>query len=137
MNGIFRYMPKRMNGNLVVDGSPHPSSFLTSGDSASIPTSDGISISNTAKRRNQSCDYGYVLEMHDLRRDAESGVRCFSRQSWNAESVGERCGTSDEIAEASAFLLGEHAGFITGTDLLIDGGVIASIRTGNYELQVR
>ena len=49
-------------------------------------------------------------------------------------SAAERCGTSDEIAEASAFLLGEHAGFITGTDLLIDGGVIASIRTGMYKL---
>lgn len=49
-------------------------------------------------------------------------------------SAAERCGTSDEIAEAGAFLLGEHAGFITGTDLLIDGGVIASIRTGMYRL---
>ena len=49
-------------------------------------------------------------------------------------SAVERTGTSDEIAEAGAFLLGEHAGFITGTDLLIDGGVIASIRTGMYKL---
>ena len=49
-------------------------------------------------------------------------------------SAAERCGTSDEIADAGAFLLGEHAGFITGTDLLIDGGVIASIRTGQYKL---
>ncbi|MBP3851124.1 MAG: SDR family oxidoreductase [Erysipelotrichaceae bacterium] len=49
-------------------------------------------------------------------------------------SAAKRCGTSDEIAEAGAFLLGEHAGFITGTDLLIDGGVIASIRTGEYKL---
>ena len=50
-------------------------------------------------------------------------------------SAAERTGTSDEIAEAGAFLLGEHAGFITGTDLLIDGGVIASIRTGQYKLR--
>lgn len=49
-------------------------------------------------------------------------------------SAAERTGTSDEIAEAGAFLLSEHAGFITGTDLLIDGGVIASIRTGKYKL---
>ena len=49
-------------------------------------------------------------------------------------SAAERTGTSDEIAEAGAFLLGEHAEFITGTDLLIDGGVIASIRTGEYKL---
>ena len=50
-------------------------------------------------------------------------------------SSAERTGTADEIAEAGAFLLGEHAGFITGTDLLIDGGVIASIRTGEYSLR--
>ena len=31
-------------------------------------------------------------------------------------------------------MLDEHARFITGTDLLIDGGVIASIRTGEYQL---
>ncbi len=49
-------------------------------------------------------------------------------------SAAERTGTADEIAEAAAFLLGEHAGFITGTDLLIDGGVIAAIRTGRYRL---
>ena len=49
-------------------------------------------------------------------------------------SATERTGTSDEIAEAGAFLLGEHAGFITGTDLLIDGGTIAAIRTGQYKL---
>lgn len=52
-------------------------------------------------------------------------------------SAAERTGTSDEIAEAGAFLLGEHAGFITGTDLLIDGGVIASIRTGEYKLHAK
>ena len=51
-------------------------------------------------------------------------------------SAAERCGTSDEIAEAGAFLLGEHARFITGTDLLIDGGVIAAIRTGTYKLGI-
>ena len=49
-------------------------------------------------------------------------------------SAAERTGTSEEIAEAGAFLLGEHASFITGTDLLIDGGVIAAIRTGAYKL---
>ena len=49
-------------------------------------------------------------------------------------SAAQRTGTSDEIAEAAAFLLGEHAKFITGTDLLIDGGVIAAIRTGEYQL---
>jgi NAD(P)-dependent dehydrogenase (short-subunit alcohol dehydrogenase family) len=49
-------------------------------------------------------------------------------------SAAQRTGTSDEIAEAAVFLLGEHVKFITGTDLLIDGGVIAAIRTGEYQL---
>ena len=49
-------------------------------------------------------------------------------------SAAQRTGTSDEIAEAAVFLLGEHAKFITGTDLLIDGGVIAAIRTCEYQL---
>ena len=50
-------------------------------------------------------------------------------------SAARRVATSDEIADAAAFLLGEHASFINGIDLLIDGGVIASIRTGMFKLQ--
>ena len=49
-------------------------------------------------------------------------------------SAAMRTGSSDEIAEAGAFLLGEHAGFINGTDLLIDGGTIAAMRTGQFRL---
>ncbi len=52
-------------------------------------------------------------------------------------SAAMRTGASDEIAEAGAFLLGEHARFITGTDLLIDGGTIAAIRCGQYKLEIR
>lgn len=51
-------------------------------------------------------------------------------------SPARRVGTADEIAAASAFLLSEEAGFITGTDLLIDGGVIAAINSGKYHLEV-
>ena len=50
-------------------------------------------------------------------------------------SAARRVASSDEIADAAAFLLGEHATFINGTDLLIDGGVIASLRTGMFKLQ--
>ncbi len=46
----------------------------------------------------------------------------------------KRVGTIDEIGEAGAFLLSDQASFITGTDLLIDGGVIASINAGKYTL---
>lgn len=45
-------------------------------------------------------------------------------------SPARRVGTADEIAAAGEFLLGEHAGFITGINLLTDGGVIASMKAG-------
>ncbi|MGC7101717.1 SDR family oxidoreductase [Amycolatopsis lurida] len=44
-----------------------------------------------------------------------------------------RIGTPDDVADAAAFLLGPQATFITGTDLLVDGGVVASMRMGAQE----
>ncbi|WP_278184819.1 SDR family oxidoreductase [Mycobacterium kubicae] len=41
-----------------------------------------------------------------------------------------RIGTPDDIAAATEFLLGPGAAFITGTDLLVDGGVIAAMKAG-------
>ncbi|MCX4704655.1 SDR family oxidoreductase [Streptomyces sp. NBC_01373] len=46
-----------------------------------------------------------------------------------AMSAAKRLGTPDDIAAAASFLLGPQAGFITGTDLLVDGGVVAALRT--------
>jgi meso-butanediol dehydrogenase / (S,S)-butanediol dehydrogenase / diacetyl reductase len=40
-------------------------------------------------------------------------------------SAAGRLATPDDIASAAAFLLGPDAGFVTGTDLLVDGGVTA------------
>ena len=51
-------------------------------------------------------------------------------------SPARRVGTSDEIGAAGAFLLSDTASFINGTDLLIDGGVIAAIKCGKYKLGV-
>ena len=42
----------------------------------------------------------------------------------------KRVGTPADIANAAAFLLGPDAGFITGTDLLVDGGVVAALEAG-------
>lgn len=50
------------------------------------------------------------------------------------QSPARRVGTVDEIARAGEFLLSPLSGFITGIDLLIDGGVIASLKSGKYAL---
>jgi NAD(P)-dependent dehydrogenase (short-subunit alcohol dehydrogenase family) len=39
-----------------------------------------------------------------------------------------RAGTADDIAAAAAWLISEEASFITGVDLRVDGGVVASQR---------
>ena len=43
-------------------------------------------------------------------------------------SPAKRLGTPEDIAAAAGFLLGPEASFITGTDLLVDGGVVAATR---------
>ena len=52
-------------------------------------------------------------------------------------SATKRLGTPNDIAAAAAFLLGPEASFITGTDLLVDGGVIAALRSGAITLPGR
>jgi NAD(P)-dependent dehydrogenase (short-subunit alcohol dehydrogenase family) len=48
--------------------------------------------------------------------------------------AAKRFATSDEVGDAAAFLLGPQAGFITGADLLMDGGVTAALRTGELTM---
>ncbi len=52
-------------------------------------------------------------------------------------SATGRLGTPNDIAAAAAFLLGPEASFITGTDLLVDGGVVAALRSGAITLPSR
>jgi NAD(P)-dependent dehydrogenase (short-subunit alcohol dehydrogenase family) len=44
-----------------------------------------------------------------------------------ANSGTGRIGTPEDIAGVAAFLLGRDARFVTGTDVLVDGGVVASL----------
>ncbi|MEU5755066.1 SDR family oxidoreductase [Streptomyces sp. NPDC047829] len=60
--------------------------------------------------------------------DGSSGE---SMRAMIAASGTGRLGTPDDIAGAAAFLLGPDASFITGTDLLVDGGAVAAVRAGH------
>jgi NAD(P)-dependent dehydrogenase (short-subunit alcohol dehydrogenase family) len=63
------------------------------------------------------------------RHEMNSPIGDMYRAMITASPAG-RIAPPEEIAIAAAFLLGPDAGFITGTDLLIDGGVIAAMRAG-------
>jgi len=66
-----------------------------------------------------------------------SGPGAAGYQAMIERCAAGRAGTTDEIATAAALLLGPDGAFITGSDLLIDGGVIAAIRAGRIQLSIR
>ncbi|MEL0254214.1 MAG: SDR family oxidoreductase, partial [Novosphingobium sp.] len=69
------------------------------------------------------------LARHELSSPIGDGYRAMV----DASPAG-RMAPPEEIALACAWLLGPEAGFVTGTDLLIDGGVIAAMFAGKIRL---
>jgi len=63
--------------------------------------------------------------------DGEAGD---SMRAMVAASGTGRLGTPEDITAAAAFLLGPESSFVTGTDLLVDGGVVAAVRSGRLQL---
>ncbi|MBV9411873.1 MAG: SDR family oxidoreductase, partial [Acidimicrobiia bacterium] len=59
--------------------------------------------------------------------DGPSGE--FMRSMVDASGSG-RLGTPDDIASVTEFLLSPRASFITGADILVDGGAVAAFRSG-------
>ncbi len=72
-----------------------------------------------------------------LAREEMSGPGAAGYQDMINTSAAGRVGTTDEVATAAAYLLGPDAAFITGADLLIDGGVIAALRADRLQVQFR
>jgi len=69
-----------------------------------------------------------------LARDEMSGPGAEGYRQMIENSAAHRPGTTDEIATVAALLLGPDGAFITGSDLLIDGGVVAGLRAGRIQL---
>ena len=59
---------------------------------------------------------------------AGAAVTCIASDDMRAsisESQPERADVAEDIAAAVAFRSGQDGGFVTGTDLLVDGGATA------------
>lgn len=70
-----------------------------------------------------------------LAADELSGPRSDSYRRMLEQSPAGRAGTPDEVATVAALLLGPDGAFITGSDVLMDGGVTASYFFGELASQ--
>jgi NAD(P)-dependent dehydrogenase (short-subunit alcohol dehydrogenase family) len=66
-----------------------------------------------------------------LAKDELNGPRGEGYRRMIESSVAKRAGTPDEVANAAALLMGADGAFITGSDLLMDGGVTATYWYGS------
>jgi NAD(P)-dependent dehydrogenase (short-subunit alcohol dehydrogenase family) len=64
--------------------------------------------------------------MTPLAKDELTGPRSEGYRRMIELSVAGRAGTPDEVGNVAALLMGPDGGFITGSDILMDGGVTAS-----------
>jgi NAD(P)-dependent dehydrogenase (short-subunit alcohol dehydrogenase family) len=66
-----------------------------------------------------------------LARDELSGPRGAGYRQMIEGSMAGRAATPDEVATVGALLMGPDGGFITGSDILMDGGVTAAYWYGD------
>ncbi|MET4062007.1 NAD(P)-dependent dehydrogenase (short-subunit alcohol dehydrogenase family) [Arthrobacter sp. UYP6] len=142
-----------MSGYMV--GSQIPADALAS--LAAVPTDDLLLVPFLAEIDNPGYAYGIAKRANQVRVQTASlawgarGARVntispgvISTPMGQQELAGEsgaqmramiegsgtkRVGTPGDIANAAAFLLGHDASFVTGVDLLVDGGAVAAVDT--------
>ena len=73
--------------------------------------------------------------MTPLAKDELSGPRAESYRHMLDVSPAGRAGTPDEVGTVGALLMGPDGGFITGSDILMDGGVTAAYWYGDLAPQ--
>ena len=71
------------------------------------------------------------IVMTPLAKDELTGPRGGGYRRMIEGSSAKRAGTPDEVATVAALLMGADGGFITGSDILMDGGVTAAYWYGD------
>ncbi len=67
-----------------------------------------------------------MIELNQLRAQQHGVTRAAWEQRLKTEIPADRFGRPEELADAVAFLLSERAGYINGTSLQIDGGLVGA-----------
>ena len=70
--------------------------------------------------------------MTPLARDELAGPRAAFYRGMIENCPAKRAGTPDEVAQVAALLMGPDGAFITGSDILMDGGVTATYFYGSF-----
>lgn len=73
------------------------------------------------------------IVMTPLARDELTGPRGEGYRRMIEGCAAKRAGTPDEVGAVGALLMGPDGGFITGSDVLMDGGVTASYWCGEWK----
>ena len=90
------------------------------------------------KRRARINTISPGIVMTPLAKDELSGPRGAGYRRMIDASVARRAGTPDEVGNVAALLMGPDGGFITGSDVLMDGGVTATYWYGDLpEVEAR
>ncbi|MBV8860361.1 MAG: SDR family oxidoreductase [Mycobacterium sp.] len=129
---------------------------------ATTPSDELLGLEACSKITNSQMAYPFAKRANQIRVSAAAGpwgergarINCISpgiistamgRLELDSESGGlmrvmvdncglRRLGTPEDIAAATEFLLAPASAFITGADLLVDGGVVAAIKSGTLDL---
>lgn len=85
---------------------------------------NGLSYRPTSSKRG-AIDTPMLKHERETSGNADETTKAFCEMA-----VHRRVGKPEEVANVTAFLLSEEAFYLTGADILVDGGVIAMLKSG-------
>ena len=128
----------RSRGNMIITASPH--AWVTGKEIGAYAASKGGVVAFMHAMALEAADHGVrvnavvpgAIDTPMLRREAQAaGDPAAQFAALSAIHPIGRLGQPDEIADTIVFLASERARFMTGSCLVVDGGLMAAQFTGN------